>query len=435
MALARQTTPKQTASARGVSGLLKLPVELQEFVFIDVFSSTRVTFGERFRRDEGAWIERGEVVWVRDVTKPRADSFALLHTCRQLRNVARRLWLKHTLFNFDSTLSMLGLLASAPRSILIVQIRHVCVAVNSSVSPATKRSIERRRKKILEERPDQVSSELTLYYGSCSPPSEEDNLPLFHVLELLPDLRLDTLTVLAPDGNDFGLGGLHSLTNMAQLISWSGGWKELRMISSSQRLSCSLSTTDVKGVTWTWPHISLPLLHPSGCKELLLDRDGAESGARLELYLAKRNEYASLSVPGVPPAYSSSCFNSENPSLWEPYELTSPNMTNERVQPWYDVENKRQFVGMQFGLDRAALIIARRGNDARGFRDSPVTAHTKGKDLAFLRKKGWKAFRKRNIDDLFPKADVTVVGFDKYNERTSLRFDHNREEWVIASGP
>lgn len=99
--------------------LLQLPRELRDNVYTFLWTSTRVTFGQRCRGRIGTGrIERKNM-------KPAPNSLALLRVCRQTFEENKSLWLGRVLFNFEGVRSLLDKLSLLP-STKLSQIRYVC---------------------------------------------------------------------------------------------------------------------------------------------------------------------------------------------------------------------------------------------------------------------------------------------------------------------
>lgn len=95
--------------ANPTTGLLQLPRELRDAMWVYLFSSTRLTFSTC----------RAYRQW-----KPAPNSLALLRTCTQIYEETKNLWLGYVLFNFHDGETLLDKLDPLPLSVLS-QIRHI----------------------------------------------------------------------------------------------------------------------------------------------------------------------------------------------------------------------------------------------------------------------------------------------------------------------
>jgi hypothetical protein len=96
-------------------------------------------------------------------------------------------------------------------------------------------------------------------------------------LKLLPQLRLDTLTILATVYEEYAYDTLNCL------IRHGHGWKELHYIASDLKMLAisKFNHNRCKPQSGNW-------------QKTLLDRDGPQSGARVTMYRAKSNIHNSL---------------------------------------------------------------------------------------------------------------------------------------------
>ncbi|KAI1351990.1 hypothetical protein F5Y01DRAFT_314239 [Xylaria sp. FL0043] len=156
-----------------------LPTELRIEVYRHLFSATRLTFGE----------------WIR----PKANSLALLRTCRRIEAEIDDMWIGHVLFNFCSHKSLYDKLVFLPIHI-ISKIRHIRV--------------------VDQQHP----------YSTW--PAEANYLPV--VLQQIPGLKLDRLTILGGDDHKSDRNWrVVRCASLDYLISLGSGWKELHYISRS----------------------------------------------------------------------------------------------------------------------------------------------------------------------------------------------------------
>ena len=165
----------------------KLPQEIRDEIYANVFCSTRLAFGER---------SVGRIDRRRVVSSARGTALALLRTCRRTQDEIGVSWLPKLLFHFEDPESLMNKLANIPIATL-KQIRHVRVSGD----------------------PLMLSyGEHDVYYRTAQ------------ALKLLPGLELDTLTIL---GNRGASVAYHTL-NM--LVRYSDGWKELHYLSHTSEL-------------------------------------------------------------------------------------------------------------------------------------------------------------------------------------------------------
>jgi hypothetical protein len=94
---------------------------------------------------------------------------------------------------------------------------------------------------------------------------------LVWALKLLPGLRLDRLTVLGSSRGEIGYDTLDGL------IKYGNGWREMRFITLNSTMH-QFTEMDILGnLDWHKPQ-------PSTWEEILRQRDGADSGASINIY-------------------------------------------------------------------------------------------------------------------------------------------------------
>lgn len=222
-----------------------LPRELRDEIYSWVFSSTRITFGESEERVSGKELT---------IKKSRPNSLALLYTCRQIHQETRSVWIGCVLFSFETSCAMLDTLSELPSN-TISRLRHVRVS------------------------------------GKPLMLSFDDNDVFYRIawfLKLLPDLRLDTLTILAGCASVLGLGGSPELGYdiVDGLVKHGNGWKRLYFITpDSSMLGCAKSTL--------WLHTFVRNPQPGDWNKAICARDGANSGASVTIYRS------TIAQPGV----------------------------------------------------------------------------------------------------------------------------------------
>ncbi|PGH29360.1 hypothetical protein GX50_07884 [[Emmonsia] crescens] len=219
------------------SPIFRLPRELRDQIYITLFSSTRLTFGER---------TLGRIESQR--MKPAPNSLAILRSCRRIHEEAKALWLGHVLFNFEHAEDLMDKLSPLSEAILS-QIRFVRTG----------------------GRPVMFSfpgEDYDVYY----------RVPF--ILKLLPGLRLDTLTVLADTGPEV------AYQTLEMFIQHGHGWKELHFICHT---SSVLAYSDESS---HGPSSYRREPQPGAWHETLLRRDGRDSGASVVIYRS--------TCPGVP---------------------------------------------------------------------------------------------------------------------------------------
>ncbi len=166
----------------------KLPQEMRDRIFREVFSGTRFAVGFLLTSLEpfgGHWLY------------PAPNGLSLLLTCRRAHLEIGDSWMRYVLFSFEDTHTMLDMLSALPAKILS-NIRHVRVKGNPI---------------------------------SLSYPETSISYCLSSVLALLPGLQLDQLTVIATHFTSY-----LNYSALCGLIQEGNGWKTLRYISSTSEL-------------------------------------------------------------------------------------------------------------------------------------------------------------------------------------------------------
>jgi hypothetical protein len=231
--MAKTETDNQASFPNPDSPLLRLPGELREQIYDDLFVSTRVSFGQR-------GIER---IGSRNL-KPAPHALAVLRMCRRIHEEANPLWLSRILFNFEDVERLLDKLSALPLDTLS-QIRHV-----------------RTRGHTLPLRPPGYGGRL--------------DYRLVEVLKLLPGLRLDILTVL-------GLNeGRMNYDTLGGLIEFGDGWRVLHYIT---RDSTMLGFENYKRFMGT-PNWRRP--QPTDWNKTLLKRDSVDPPSTVTIYRSTR---------------------------------------------------------------------------------------------------------------------------------------------------
>lgn len=166
--------------------LLKLPRELRDLIWIELLSSTRLTFGAPAKKKKAE-------------TQLVPNSLAFLRISKQINQETKDLWLKLVLFNFLEGEILLDKLAPLPLSILS-QIRHVRLSNWLMRLPVPGMVF------------DVVYRPVALFM-------------------LLPGLQLDRFTVLA----DRCSGGIY-YDALQSLIEKGNGWRELHFITQDSNM-------------------------------------------------------------------------------------------------------------------------------------------------------------------------------------------------------
>lgn len=242
----RGETP-ETLTPRS-SAFLQLPGELRNEIYKFLFASTRLASGYRAT----SWASMLRI-------KLAEHSLAILRTCRQVNQEASSLWLDQVLFDFERPQDMLTKL-SALSSNTISQIRHVRFVGHS------------------------------LHLKPIGARIDEEFSPVL-ALKLLPTLRLNRLTVLGPsyfDGPAYG--------DLEAFVRYGNGWRELHYITPRSAMlgygsPRPRSFPDECLLNYDYqPHQRQRKPQPSTWREILLERDGADSGASVFIYRSKRDD-------------------------------------------------------------------------------------------------------------------------------------------------
>ncbi|KAL2012117.1 hypothetical protein VTN00DRAFT_4835 [Thermoascus crustaceus] len=191
--------------------LLQLPDELRNQIYTYLFAGTTLEFDE---------VHTYKYPFSWSTLKLPSD-FPILRVCRQINQEARPIWLSQVLFDFETPRALLDCLSTLS-STTLSQIRHV--RVHNWPFPLMIDTVRKR------------------YYW------------LLSALELLPGLRLDTLTVVEQSGLRREV-----YNAVEKLIKYGTGWRELHFIHRS---------------TWN---------------KLLSQRNGVDSGASVTIYCSTEN--------------------------------------------------------------------------------------------------------------------------------------------------
>ncbi|KAK4220872.1 hypothetical protein QBC38DRAFT_493242 [Podospora fimiseda] len=230
---------RSTAVNEQIGSLLyqRLPQEIRDDIWCQLFSSTRFTFGDR---------PTGRI-------KPAPNGLAMLRTCRRAWHEIGDSWLRYVLFCFDDTNTMLDKLTRLPIDTLS-KLRHMRIRGDT----------------------------LMLNY-----PEDDVYYRLVSVFKLLPGLCLDQLTVLS------GRGHQVSYDTLGGLIKDGNGWKTLRYICFSSAVLGYPSDWDDLPRYWRKPQ-------PSDWQAVMEARDGVESNPSVTVYRAKTpGHYGSILDPST----------------------------------------------------------------------------------------------------------------------------------------
>ncbi|KAF2261602.1 hypothetical protein CC78DRAFT_583531 [Lojkania enalia] len=205
--------------------LLSLPLELRELIYRELFSQYTVRHG----------FGRG----------PPSNRTTILQTCQQIYREAWRFLPSSVKFQFRGTESMLDTLLSVDQNV-VTRIRHIHVKAFPFPLYAT-------------GRPDYYST----YY--------------FHnALSLLPGLHLEKLTV-EDAFHGFGMGdGWRDVVTYFDIegLLKSDAWKELVYI-----------TPNTDFIASGYDYRQKRVAQPENWNALIQERDGADSGAKVEMFI------------------------------------------------------------------------------------------------------------------------------------------------------
>ncbi|RYP48550.1 hypothetical protein DL768_005589 [Monosporascus sp. mg162] len=233
--------PEQSAKVNPQTGSLlfqRLPQEIRDHIWTQLFYSTRFTFGER---------PTGRIGRVK--IKPAPNGLALLRTCRRAQLEIGDSWLRHVLFCFENIEAMLDKLSALSVDTLS-KLRHMRVSGDT----------------------------LMLSY-----PDDDVFYRLVSALKLLPGLQLDQLTVLGGRGIQVNYGTLGGL------IKDGNGWKTLRYICyssamlgfpSEHNISHPMANWEAQPEYWRKPQ-------PKHWQTVMEGRDGVASNPSVTVYRAK----------------------------------------------------------------------------------------------------------------------------------------------------
>ncbi|KAF2826127.1 hypothetical protein CC86DRAFT_293186 [Ophiobolus disseminans] len=230
------------ATKKGDSRFLRLPQELRDQIYVIVFTSTRLSYGERFdllsRKVSGVYRCKHHII-------PAQHSLALRGVCQQIHAETRNMWMNYVLFNFHDARSMLNKLSSLSQ--LIPKIRHL--RLNNDVH------VQRLN-------------------GFRTPTYRNDS-----VFRILAGLHLDSLTIYSDLGYE-----AHDYNSIWMLIKRSTGWRELFYIVPTSNLLVFMinGSYSRSGLYDDISHSNLPR-RPMKNR---LSEDDTEPRARIQMYRA-----------------------------------------------------------------------------------------------------------------------------------------------------
>ncbi|KAH8695187.1 hypothetical protein BGW36DRAFT_382259 [Talaromyces proteolyticus] len=346
---ANEKNENQHISSQDSCMLLQLPGEIRNLIYSHLFTSTRLTFGKRS-------ISRISTKRI----KPTPNSLAVLRTCSLIKQEAGALWLGQVLFNFECVEDMLDKLSVLP-STTLSQIRHIRVSGRPLM---------------------------------LTPIGDDDDIHyrLVWALKLLPGLCLDTLSVLGLSRGEIAYDTLEGL------VKYGNGWKELHFITpNSSMLGFKKLDMFMADPYWRKPQ-------PSTWNDILIQRDGVDSGASITIYRSTR-----FDTPGtvVKPA-TRQLFEQKPPS---PEDLET-----------FGVEEERQLLGIN-ERGKELLVVVKRGHHAHtSEQDSPpypleqdIRQWANGLTWAEIRRQCIDFSQESDDDPDFIEEDEDVQ-VDRYND-------------------
>jgi hypothetical protein len=340
------------------STLLQLPRELRDQIYTCLFASIRLTFGKRATSRITT-----------KTMKPATNALAILRACRQINQEAGPLWLGQILFSFENPEDLLDKL-SALASTTLSQIRHV----RTGGCPLMLQPIE---------------DDDDVYYR------------LVWVLKLLPGLRLDKLTVLGYSGGEIAYDTLEGL------IKHGTGWRELHFITpNSTMLGFGKRDMFMADPYWRKPQ-------PSTWNEILLQRDGTNSGASATIYRSTQSD-----TPGAVTSPRTRQIFEQNVSSLE--DLENFGVTEDKELSAENEKGKELLVVVKRG--RSANIVERDGPPYESEEDIRQWAHGMT----------WTEIRRQCIDfimDEDEENDFHIEGdeeyeIDSYNQVDEYEWTH-----------
>lgn len=212
---------ESASTIQGDCKFLQLPRELRDMIYKYRFSSTRLTFGKRRVNISSSWTE----------FKPAPNSLAILRTCQQIYDEISQTWLGEVLFNFEEMEALLDKLSLLPTPTM-GRIRHVRIRDN------------------------------LLWVKE---PDGWERRWIETLVHFIPELGLETLTLLGPDDDD------DAERCITELIRICHGWKELRVIMPHSHMLSYMLDEEVPLKQWL---------------KLLATRDGIESEASISVHQA-----------------------------------------------------------------------------------------------------------------------------------------------------
>ncbi|KAF2243384.1 hypothetical protein BU26DRAFT_523708 [Trematosphaeria pertusa] len=275
------------------SQLLQLPGELRDTIYKWVLGSTRLTFGER---------STSRICRKRMRSAPTA--LALLRICRQVYRETRPLWIGLVLFNFETPKALLDTLSPLPTADLS-KVRHVRMSgMSLMIQP--------------------IDHDDVVFYRTAS------------VLQLLPHLRLDTLTVLACPYGEVAYDTLNGL------VDRSNGWRELRYICPNSSMLGFKAAPQYDSDPFSEKYRRKP--QPSAWNAQIGERDGGDSGASVMI-----DRSILINTPG----------SIIHPRNREPFVQVPTKQDGDR----YGNGEERDLIAGP-GLTKELLVVVKRGHGA-----------------------------------------------------------------------
>jgi hypothetical protein len=300
--------------------LLTIPVELRELIYEFLFSSYTIRHG------------------FQQPSTPSGDSkssnrIALLLSCRQIFAEANRHLPLNSTLHFRGTENLLETLLSVDQSV-VTRLRHVRVRAFPFPLYASGSS----------------NNYYPTYYAA-------------NALFLLPGLCLDTL-VVEDCWHGFGMGdGWRDVTTYFDFESLleSNAWKELTYITPCTDFIAS-----------GYDHRRKRLPQPETWDALIKERDGAEFGAEVAMYLVPYKQEAATGEE-----------RTEDGRIMQPWA----------AKPGHEVNENWRVAGLDQDLKGEVRIIAKRGKRARAVQ------------LGLGEKKTWKELKGKQAGGFAPEGE------------------------------
>ena len=303
LAAPEQALPLPIADPQTESALFRLPREIRDQIYADLFRPMELFFADTPIGDYEPIPASTHYHGITHIQNP----LAILRTCRRVHDDIGYFWLEAATFFFKSRHSMLDKLTPIPSGVLS-HMRHLHLSDDHTLTLSQSRWESRSNPRV-------------------------DNFSIISAFRLLTGLRLDTLTIRGVCQGERNYEVLHDLVHRGQ------GWRELRYISPRSEMLGFSSFGLIHGLGGVARRSQ-----PNDWQNALNKRDGPSSEPSVTIYRS--------TVPGQRDSVL-------DPSTRTRFEQEVCDKVKKGHTSGFDAE-----LTMGSGAAKGIMVVVRRGADA-----------------------------------------------------------------------